>query len=220
MTNVFSIDLKELSSKLQKGKVYNIYTLYRELPINIKAPLSWIDTSKANEVYLAFNWKDIAMKHAFQNGSSTYIKISVPYYNRELSFYIECDVFSSRKEELVLMTQSVLEVPPFLKRASVRVELDSKHEAHINLCVEDEDEHIKDYKKRHLSRLALKDISESGFAIKIKKDEEKSDIALDMLKDLAQEDPVFDVELCIDSNLMKAKTHIANIYERPTLNFV
>ncbi len=211
MVNVFEIDLKELSSKLQKGKVYNIYTIYRDVPINIKASFLWADTSKSNEVYLAFNWKDISIKYAFQTGNPVYVKISIPYQNRELSFYIKCDAFSTRKDELVLMAHSLVEVPPFLKRTSVRVELDSKHKAYAKLCVGKEEK--PDVEQECLSNLLLKNISEGGFAIKVEKDKENSDVLLNMLKDLAQKDAVFDAELYIDSNLIRAKANIVNIYE-------
>ncbi|GAB6077842.1 PilZ domain-containing protein [Hydrogenobaculum acidophilum] len=208
MVKVFEIDIKEVASKLQKGKEYSIYTIYRDVPINIKVPLSWVDTSKSNEVYLAFNWKNTSMKYAFQTGNPVYVKFSIPYQGKELSFYIKCDVFSSIRDELVLMANAVLEVPPFLKRTSVRVEIDSKHKSYASLCPEN----IEDTKEC-LSDLELKNISEGGFAIKIKKDEEKSKIVLNILKDLAQKNIVFEAELYIDSHQIRAKANIVNIYE-------
>ncbi len=208
MVNVFDIDIKEIVPKLQKGKEYNIYTVYRDIPINIKASLSWVDISKNDEVYLAFNWKNTSMKYAFQTGNPVYVKISIPYQSKELSFYIKCDVFSSIRDELILTANAVVEVPPFLKRVSVRVELDSKHKSYAKLCAEN----IEDAKEC-LSNLELKNISEGGFAIKIKKDEEKSNIVLNVLKDLAQKNIVFEAELYIDSNQIRAKANIVNIYE-------
>jgi hypothetical protein len=204
MANVFDIDIKEVVSKLQKGKEYNIYTVYRDVPINIKVPFSWVDISKTNEVYLAFNWKNTSMKYAFQTGNPVYIKIVIPYQSREFSFYIKCNVFSSVRDELVLMADSLVEVPPFLKRASVRVEFDPKHKAYAKLCLEGLDECF--------SNLSLKNISETGFAIKIEKDENKDRI-LDKIKDLAKKDNVFDVELYIDSDAVKGKANLVNIYE-------
>ncbi|MGC8677016.1 MAG: hypothetical protein ACP5UF_02185 [Hydrogenobaculum sp.] len=59
MANVFDIDIKEVVSKLQKGKEYNIYTVYRDVPIHIKISLSWVDISKNNEVYLALIGKTL-----------------------------------------------------------------------------------------------------------------------------------------------------------------
>ncbi|MGC8588834.1 MAG: hypothetical protein ACP5LI_07420, partial [Hydrogenobaculum sp.] len=163
------------------------------------------DISKTNEVYLAFNWKNTSMKYAFQTGNPVYVKIGIPYQNRELSFYIKCSVFSSvRDNELVLVAESLVEVPPFLKRTSVRVEFDSKHKAYAKLCLEDLDECF--------SNLSLKNISETGFAIKIEKDENKDHI-LDKIKDLAKKDNVFDVELYIDSDIVRGKASLVNIYE-------
>lgn len=204
MANVFDIDIKEVVSKLQKGKEYNIYTVYRDVPINIKVSLSWVDISKTNEVYLAFNWKNTSMKYAFQTGNPVYIKIDIPYQSRELSFYIRCNVFSSVRDELVLMADSLVEAPPFLKRASVRVDFGSKHKAYAKLCFEDLDECF--------SNLSLKNISETGFAIKIEKDEDKDRI-LDKIKVLAKKDNVFDVELYIDNDVVKGKANLVNIYE-------
>lgn len=204
MANVFEIDIKEVVAKLQKGKEYNIYTLYRDVPINIKVPFSWLDISKTNEVYLAFNWKNTSMKYAFQTGNPVYVKIVIPYQSRELSFYIKCSVFSSARDELVLMADSLIEVPPFLKRSSVRVEFDYKHKAYAKLCFEDLDECF--------SNLSLKNISETGFAIKIEKDENKDRI-LDKMKDLATKDTVLDVELYIDGDIVRGKANLVNIYE-------
>ncbi|ACG58147.1 hypothetical protein HY04AAS1_1463 [Hydrogenobaculum sp. Y04AAS1] len=204
MANVFEIDIKEVVAKLQKGKEYNIYTVYRDVPINIKISLSWVDVSKTNEVYLAFNWKNTSMKYAFQAGNPVYVKIVIPYQSRELSFYIKCSVFSSARDELVLMAESLIEVPPFLKRSSVRVEFDYKHKAYAKLCLEDLDECF--------SNLSLKNISETGFAIKIEKDENK-DMILGKMKDLASKDIVFDVELYIDSDIVRGKANLVNIYE-------
>jgi hypothetical protein len=204
MANVFEIDIKEVVAKLQKGKEYNIYTLYRDVPINIKVPFSWFDISKTNEVYLAFNWKNTSMKYAFQTGNPVYVKIVIPYQSRELSFYIKCSVFSSARDELVLMADSLIEVPPFLKRSSVRVEFDYKHKAYANLCLKDLDECF--------SNLSLKNISETGFAIKIEKDENRDRI-LDRMKDLAKRDTVLDVELYIDGDIVRGKANLVNIYE-------
>jgi len=204
MPNVFEIDIKEIVAKLQKGKEYNIYTVYRDVPINIKVPFSWFDISKTNEVYLAFNWKNTSMKYAFQTGNPVYVKIVIPYQSRELSFYIKCSVFSSARDELVLMAESLIEVPPFLKRSSVRVEFDYKHKAYAKLCFEDLDECF--------SNLSLKNISETGFAIKIEKNENK-DILLDKIKDLAKRDTVLDVELYIDGDIVRGKANLVNIYE-------
>jgi len=204
MANVFEIDIREVIAKLQKGKEYNIYTLYRDVPINIKVPFSWFDISKTNEVYLAFNWKNTSMKYAFQTGNPVYVKIVIPYQSRELSFYIKCSVFSSARDELVLMAESLIEVPPFLKRSSVRVEFDYKHKAYAKLCLEDLDECF--------SNLSLKNISETGFAIKIEKDENK-DMILGKMKDLASKDIVFDVELYIDGDIVRGKANLVSIYE-------
>jgi len=204
MPNFFEIDIKEVVAKSQKGKEYNIYTLYRDVPINIKVPFSWFDISKTNEVYLAFNWKNTSMKYAFQTGNPVYVKIVIPYQSRELSFYIKCSVFSSARDELVLMAESLIEVPHFLKRSSVRVEFDYKHKAYANLCLEDLDECF--------SNLSLKNISETGFAIKIEKNENK-DIILDKIKDLAKRDALLDVELYIDGDIVRGKANLVNIYE-------
>jgi len=208
MANVFEIDTKEVVAKLQKGKEYNIYTLYRDVPINIKVPFSWFDISKTSEVYLAFNWKNTSMKYAFQTGNPVYVKIVIPYQSRELSFYIKRSVFSSARDELVLMADSLLEVPPFLKRSSVRVEFDYKHKAYAKLCFEDLDECF--------SNLSLKNISETGFAIKIEKDENKDHI-LDKMKDLATKDTILDVELYIDGDIVRGKANLVNIYEEDEL---
>ena len=204
MPNFFEIDIKEVVAKSQKGKEYNIYTLYRDVPINIKVPFSLFDISKTNEVYLAFNCKNTSMKYAFKTGNPVYVKIVIPYQNRELSFYIKCSVFSSARDELVLMADSLLEVPPFLKRSSVRVEFDYKHKAYAKLCLEDLDECF--------SNLSLKNISETGFAIKIEKNENK-DILLDKIKDLAKRDALLDVELYIDGDIVRSKANLVNIYE-------
>jgi len=188
MANVFEIDIKEVVAKLQKGKEYNIYTVYRDVPINIKVPFSWFDISKTNEV----------------SGNPVYVEIVIPYQSRELSFYIKCSVFSSARDELVLMAESLIEVPPFLKRSSVRVEFDYKHKAYAKLCLEDLDECF--------SNLSLKNISETGFAIKIEKDENK-DMILGKMKDLASKDTVLDVELYIDGDIVRGKANLVNIYE-------
>ena len=208
MANVFEIDIKEVVAKLQKGKDYNIiYTLYRDVPINIKVPFSWFNISKTSEVYLAFNWKNASMKHAFQTGNQVYVKIVIPYQKRELSFYIKCSVFSSAGDELVLMADSLIEVPPFLKRSSVRVEFDYKHKAYAKLCLKDLDECF--------SNPPLKNISETGFAIKIEKNENKDIILdkIDKIKDLAKRDALLDVELYIDGDIVRSKANLVNIYE-------
>ena len=213
MAEVFDVDIRELASKLQKGKEYSIYTLYRDVPVNIKATLSWIDFSKAKDVYLAFNWKNASMKYAFQSKNPIYVKITIGDKGKELLFYIKCDFFSGMKDELVLLAKSLVEVPPFLKRSSVRVEINkNKHKAYARLCLEKPDDHNEEV---CFPELTLKNLSEHGFAIEIQKNQDSDANAevLEKIRDLASKDSTFLVELYVDGTLINAKANVVNIYE-------
>ncbi len=208
MVNVYEIDLRQIIPKLQKGKEYNIYTLYRDVPVNVKTKLLWIDMSQANIIYIAFDWKNVSMKYAFQTGNPVYIKISIPYEKRELSFYIKCNIFSNLRDELVLIPEIIIEVPPFLNRSSVRVEIDFKTETFAKMCQEELNECFED--------LSVKNISENGFAIRITKDEDGK--YLDMfneLKDLINKNMIFDVELNINKDIIRGVANLVNIYDEP-----
>ena len=209
MANVFEIDLKQVISKLQKGKEYSIYTLYRDVPVNVKTKFLWSDISNLNQIYITFDWKNVSMKYAFQSNKTVYVKISIPYQNRELSFYIKCDIFSNLRDELVLMALSLVETPPFLNRSSVRVEIDyNKAKAFVNICIDDMDKCIEN--------LTLKNISENGFAIMIKKDEYKEyERFLEEMKDFVNKEVFFSVEIYINKDLIRAKANLVNIYDEP-----
>lgn len=206
MTNIYEIDLKQVVPKLQKLKEYNIYTLYKDIPVNVKTKLLWIDVTANNEFYIAFDWKNVSMKYAFQSDKPVYIKISIPYNSKELSFYIKCDIFSGMRDELVLMANSLVEAPPFLSRASIRVEIDDKIPASANICIEETNECIENLK--------IKNISETGFAITIQKDEDSNYINfLEKMKEYVNKEIKFNVTLNIDKDVINVVAHLVNLYD-------
>lgn len=206
MANVYDIDLKQLASKLQKSKEYSIYVLYRDVPINVKTKLLWIDITKANDIYIAFDWKNVSLKYAFRVSKEAYVKISIPYNNRELSFYLHCDIFSAIGNELVLMVKSLLEAPPFLKRAGVRVEVDDKISAFADICINDT--------KECFNNMRIKNVSENGFAIAVKKEEDGGYVKfLEEVETYINKDLTFEVKLRINYDEINAVANLINIYD-------
>ena len=75
--------------------------------------------------------------------------------------YIECEIFSNIRDELVLLANSVSPTPSFVMREFVRVEPAKDKPVIVSFCVEDE----------CITSAEAVDISERGVGVILKKDE-------------------------------------------------
>lgn len=193
------IGLIESLNLLEVGKKYELYTVYLEIPVKTSSILKWKDIK---EKFLAFDWKEIQFKAAFDLKGKVFVRLNQ-------KDFLECSIFSNLRDELVLIADKTLEEAYFLKRSSVRVTPNPKKPIKMVLCFEEEKEEICS------KEIDVKDISESGAALEFSKKENKDfyeKLLMHANKNL--ELPLFVEIYGIDLKPLKGRSSIKNVMEK------
>ncbi len=193
------IGLVESLNLLEVGKKYELYTVYLEIPVKTSSILKWKDIK---EKFLAFDWKEIQFKAAFDPKEKVFVKLN----QRD---FLECAIFSNLRDELVLIAEKTLEEAYFLKRSSIRVTPSTKKPIKMVICLEEE-------KQEFCSKeITVKDISETGAALEFsKKENEDFYKKLLMYANKNLEIPLFVDIYGIDAKPLKGTSFIKNIMEK------
>ncbi len=156
---------------LKIGEQYEIYTKVKEIPVKTILKLSWLDESSK---LVGFDWGNCIRRGAFQLGNTAYVKLSEERF-------IKSRIVSNRGE-LVLELKKECEKPEFLKRRSVRVEVDPANPVIVKLKIQN-----KEYQTE------AKDISEYGVGVVFRKDTKEGEEILSLLEE--SRDEWIDLEL-------------------------
>ncbi len=149
----------DLLKDIKEGHSYEVITTWRGLPIRIKLKVKWISLK---DRLVSFDFFGCKFRRAFTE-EKVHIKLG--------EYYIECDIFSSIRDELVLKANAVCPPPPCIIRELVRVEPAENKPVLVSFCIEDE----------CIGPAKAIDISEKGVGVILsKQDIEKLCSALDI----------------------------------------
>ncbi len=126
------------------GERYSVITKYKEIPVRVNLRLNWIDEEGR---LLGFDWGRTHLKGAFSTLDPVYVELSPDEF-------AQTQVFSNLGKELVLMLESFVEPPEFIKRRSVRVEPDENKP--VRVVIEGEGVRVDTH---------AKDVSETGVGV-------------------------------------------------------
>ncbi len=138
---------KPLRHIFKIGGRYEVITKYKEIPIKAVMPLKWIEEG---DRFLGFDWSKVNVKRAYSTLDNVYVKLGQ-------DSYAQTSVFSNLGKELVLVFESIVPPPEFIRRKTLRVEPDPSQPVYANVCVDD----------TCSIRSEVKDISETGVGLTI-----------------------------------------------------
>ncbi|WP_448588393.1 hypothetical protein [Thermocrinis sp.] len=143
------MNIDELLRDINKGHSYEVITAWHGVPVRIKLKVKWVSTQ---DRLVSFDFSECKFRRAFTK-EKVYIKLG--------EIYIECEIFSNIRDELVLLVNSVSPPPPVVLREFVRVEPSKNKPVLVSFCVEDE----------CISSVEAVDISEKGVGVMLTKGE-------------------------------------------------
>ena len=111
------MDTAELLKNIKVEEPYEIITTWQGMPVRIKQKVKWVLVS---DRLISFDFSDCKFKRAFSK--------------RLGELYLECDIFSNIRDELVLRVDMVSPPPPVVMREFVRVEPSESQPVYVYFC--------------------------------------------------------------------------------------
>jgi hypothetical protein len=142
------MDIAELLKSIKVGEPHEIITTWQGVPVRIKQKVRWVSVS---DRFVSFDFSDCKFKRAFSN-EKVYVKLG--------ELYLECDIFSNIRDELVLYVNMVSPPPPVVIREFVRVEPSESKPVYVSFCAGED---------CIVSAKAV-DVSESGVGVMLSKE--------------------------------------------------
>jgi hypothetical protein len=142
------MDTGELLKSIKVGEPHEIITTWQGVPVRIKQKVRWVSVP---DRFVSFDFSDCKFKRAFSN-EKVYVKLG--------ELYLECDIFSNIRDELVLRVNTVSPPPPVVMREFVRVEPSESKPVYVSFCAGED---------CIVSAKAV-DVSESGVGVMLSKE--------------------------------------------------
>jgi len=143
------MDTAELLKSIKVGEKHEIITTWQGVPVRIKQKVRWVSVP---DRLISFDFSDCKFKRAFSN-EKVYVKLG--------ELYLECDIFSNIRDELVLHVDMVSPPPPVVMREFVRVEPSESKSVYVSFCTGED---------CIVSAKAV-DVSESGVGLMLSKED-------------------------------------------------
>jgi hypothetical protein len=143
------MDTAELLKSIKVGELHEIITTWQGVPVRIKQKVRWVSVP---DRFVSFDFSDCKFKRAFSN-EKVYVKLG--------ELYLECDIFSNIRDELVLHVNMVSPPPPVVMREFVRVEPSENKPVYVSFCTGED---------CIISAKAV-DVSESGVGVMLSKED-------------------------------------------------
>ncbi len=186
--------MEKLSDIFKTGKVYDVLTKYKEVPVKAPMPLLWVDEEGR---LLGFDWKKVTVKKAFSSLEPVYVKVSP-------SEYAKTQIFSNLGKELVLVLESLVPPPEFINRKSVRVEPDEEKPVKVEII----------FNGKRIEGNAT-DVSETGVGVKLPLEGNNDfvEFVKEKLKSLQEKENLeFDVKVHLpDNGTAQGKGKVRNL---------
>jgi len=143
------MDTAELLKSIKVGEPYEIITTWQGVPVRIKQKVRWVSVP---DRFVSFDFSDCKFRRAFSK-EKVYVKLG--------ELYLECDIFSNIRDELVLYVNTVSPPPPVVMREFVRVEPSESKPVYVSFCAGED---------CMVSAKAV-DVSESGVGVMLSKED-------------------------------------------------
>jgi hypothetical protein len=143
------MDTAELLKSIKVGELHEIITAWQGVPVRIKQKVRWISVP---DRLISFDFSECKFKRAFSN-EKVYVKLG--------ELYLECDIFSNIRDELVLRVNTVSPPPPVVMREFVRVQPSESKPVYVSFCAGE---------NCIVSAKAV-DVSESGVGLMLSKED-------------------------------------------------
>ncbi len=143
------MDAIELLKRIKVGDHYEIITSWHGVPVRIKQKVRWVSLP---DRFISFDFSKCKFKQAFSE-EKVYVRLG--------EFYIECNVFSNVRDELVLTVNTVSPPPPVIMREFVRVEPSESKPVYVSFCTEED----------CVTSAKATDISERGIGLMLSKEQ-------------------------------------------------
>jgi c-di-GMP-binding flagellar brake protein YcgR len=128
---------------------YEVITTWHEIPVKTKQKVKWVSVP---DRLISFDFSGCKFKQAFSD-EKVYVKLG--------ELYLECDIFSNIRDELVLHVDMVSPPPPVVMREFVRVEPSESKPVYVSFCAGED---------CIVSAKAV-DVSESGVGVMLSKED-------------------------------------------------
>ena len=143
------MDTAELLKNIKVEEPYEIITTWQGMPVRIKQKVKWVSVS---DRLISFDFSDCKFKRAFSN-EKVYVRLG--------ELYLECDIFSNIRDELVLRVDMVSPPPPVDMREFVRVEPSESQPVYVYFCAGED----------CIVSVKAVDVSESGVGVMLSKED-------------------------------------------------
>jgi len=143
------MNVYDILKDIKEGHSYEIITTWHGIPVKIRLKVKWVSLQ---DRFISFDFSECKFRRAFAE-EKVYIKLG--------EVYIECDIFSNIRDELVLSANSISPPPPVIVREFVRVKPDENKPVFVSFCIGDE----------CIGPAKAVDISEKGVGIVLSKQE-------------------------------------------------
>jgi len=143
------MDTAELLKNIKVGEPHEIITTWQGVPVRIKQKVRWVSVP---DRFVSFDFSDCKFKRAFSN-EKVYVKLG--------ELYLECDIFSNIRDELVLYVNMVSPPPPVVIREFVRVEPSESKPVYVSFCAGED----------CIVSVKAVDVSESGVGLMLSKED-------------------------------------------------
>lgn len=143
------MDAAELLKSVKVGEKYEIITAWQGVPVKIKRKVRWVSVP---DRLISFDFSDCKFRRAFSN-EKVHVKLN--------ELYLECDIFSNIRDELVLHVNTVSPPPPVVIREFVRVVPSESKPVYVSFCAGE---------NCIVSAKAV-DVSESGVGLMLSKED-------------------------------------------------
>ncbi len=120
------MNIYDLLKDIKERHSYEVVTTWQGVPIRIKLKVKWVSL---RDRFVSFDFSECKFRRAFAE-EKVYIKLG--------EIYIECDIFSNIRDELVLVANAVSPPPPVIMREFVRVEPSENKPVFVSFCIENE----------------------------------------------------------------------------------
>ena len=143
------MDTADRLKSIKVGEPYEIITTWQGVPVRIKQKVRWVSVP---DRFVSFDFSDCKFRRAFSN-EKVYVKLG--------ELYLECDIFSNIRDELVLHVDMVSPPPPVVMREFVRVEPSEIKPVYVSFCAGED----------CIVSVKAVDVSESGVGVMLSKED-------------------------------------------------
>ena len=143
------MDTAELLKGIKVGDQHEIITTWHGVPVRIKQKVRWVSVP---DRFISFDFSDCKFRRAFGE-ETVYVKLG--------ELYLECDIFSNIRDELVLSVNTVSPPPPVVMREFVRVEPSESKPVYVSFCAGED----------CIASAKAVDVSERGVGVMLSKED-------------------------------------------------